>query len=505
MTAVAGARAPVGATARVWPWLLAAITALGALLRLRTLGADDLWLDEVLTLYYTNTSFIDLWLQPNDPTPPVYYTLHKLIAGGATSEAAIRSVSAAAGIAAIPVMFALGRSLAGPTAGLAAALFLALSGPHIEYSQEARAYALAFLFILASAAGMAEHLRRADSGDPRLGRPLAVNGIFAVLAVYTHLTASLWLVASEAALLAHALLTMERAEAFRRWSRAARWTIPAALPAFGMTMSGSSEFVWLENAGLSDFIATLGSMALVRDGLDWQGWGDAVLVAALLPGVAWLFRHRSAALLVCALAAFPLLLWAGGLLKPVFMFRTGLPFLAVPILCWAFSAARLPRAFGLVLAVVVGAILTASHVGYERSGRGGFDWSGASAFLERNAGPGDVAILCTWKNFPPLRYYMAGDSALRVVGVWTPELALVFPTAADDRDPWLEHYSPQASEPVSPTELRATMAHGSTAWIVDPLCPNHEAALLDQFLADMGAAPVTRWEGRQMTISAASF
>ena len=46
---------------------------------------------------------------------------------------------------AIPVVFAIGKFVAGNRAGLLASLLLATSVVHVHYSQEARAYALLFL------------------------------------------------------------------------------------------------------------------------------------------------------------------------------------------------------------------------------------------------------------------------------------------------------------------------------------------------------------------------
>jgi len=54
------------------------------------------------------------------------------------------------GVFAIPVIFQIGKLLFNETFGLVTALFLAVSGFHIQYSQEARAYSLYFLLMSVS-------------------------------------------------------------------------------------------------------------------------------------------------------------------------------------------------------------------------------------------------------------------------------------------------------------------------------------------------------------------
>ena len=139
---------------------LLVIMVFGAFLRVNTIGYEDLWIDEVLTITYTRSSFFDLWFHPSDPTPPLYYTLFKLLVSDTGSPVAVRSLSAVLGILSIPVIYAVGRSLSNDATGLAAALFLAVSGPHITYSQEARAYALLFLLVLLSSYYLSEALKK---------------------------------------------------------------------------------------------------------------------------------------------------------------------------------------------------------------------------------------------------------------------------------------------------------------------------------------------------------
>ena len=58
------------------------------------------------------------------------------------SEMALRLPAAIASILGVAALWALGRRMLGPTVGLLAAFFLALSAMHIEFAQEVHAYAL---------------------------------------------------------------------------------------------------------------------------------------------------------------------------------------------------------------------------------------------------------------------------------------------------------------------------------------------------------------------------
>ena len=115
-------------------------------------------------------------------------------AAGGRDELGLRSLSAAAGIATVPVAYAAARELAGRRAGLIAALLVAVSPMLVWYSQEARSYALLVLLSTASLWLMA----RARSW-PAAGR-LVGWAIVAALALWTHYFA-LFVVAPEALLL----------------------------------------------------------------------------------------------------------------------------------------------------------------------------------------------------------------------------------------------------------------------------------------------------------------
>ncbi|MGZ8649532.1 MAG: glycosyltransferase family 39 protein [Solirubrobacteraceae bacterium] len=120
-----------------------ALTVLAALLRLPTLGAQSLWLDETLTGRMARGGLRELFerVAAEEANPPLYYVVEWLwckLAG--TSEIALRLPSALYGIALVPVAYLIGERLASRRTGYALAALVAVNPLLVYYSQEARGY-----------------------------------------------------------------------------------------------------------------------------------------------------------------------------------------------------------------------------------------------------------------------------------------------------------------------------------------------------------------------------
>jgi mannosyltransferase len=175
-------------------WLVVGLVILGGVLRFATLGAQSYWFDEAqaahelhLSLGSMLSSMVDL-----ETAPPLYFVLGWAWAHvfGA-DEVALRSLSALAGTALIPIAYLCGRELVSRRAGLLTAAFVAVSPFMIWYSQEAREYMLLAAFCGASLLCFVRASR-----DPSR-RNLAWWALFSVLALLTHYFAG-FLVAPEA-------------------------------------------------------------------------------------------------------------------------------------------------------------------------------------------------------------------------------------------------------------------------------------------------------------------
>lgn len=145
--AAEGSRAPARALPHWWP--LAALTLLGAVLRLSTLDLQSFWYDEAFTPVHVLHASLGGTLRGvvhTENSPPLWYLLawanSRILGDG---EVALRLPSALAGIASIPVAWGIGRELAGRRAAIMCAALVAVGPLFVWYSQEARAYGLVAL------------------------------------------------------------------------------------------------------------------------------------------------------------------------------------------------------------------------------------------------------------------------------------------------------------------------------------------------------------------------
>ena len=118
------------------------------------LGDASLWLDESSTLRFSRLPFSTLWVSAYDTHPPLYYTIISLITNFGDSEFAVRFPSVVFSVLTVVVIYIATRKIAGSTAALAASVMLSLSFHNLEYSQEARNYALLNLCLACSFLGL---------------------------------------------------------------------------------------------------------------------------------------------------------------------------------------------------------------------------------------------------------------------------------------------------------------------------------------------------------------
>lgn len=169
-------------------------------LRVPRLDFQPLWWDEGYSIWFANQPVTEiLRLTALDIHPPLYY----ILLGGwsqwfGLSPAALRLFSVLVGVLAIPLIYVVGRRLAGWRSGMLAAILLAISPLHIFYSQEVRMYGLAVTWSLLALGFSARWLevgtrgrrmvgggwqvvRRGwltpASGDPGIGSGLQADGL----------------------------------------------------------------------------------------------------------------------------------------------------------------------------------------------------------------------------------------------------------------------------------------------------------------------------------------
>lgn len=125
-----------------------ALTAAAVGLRFYRLGHQGFWYDEANSALLVRMSpgrMLGL-LGQSESTPPLYYCLAWVwVRVFGSGEAGLRSLSALAGVAVVPVAYGIGAVLATRRVGLVAAALAASNTLLIWYSQEARSYSLLVL------------------------------------------------------------------------------------------------------------------------------------------------------------------------------------------------------------------------------------------------------------------------------------------------------------------------------------------------------------------------
>jgi mannosyltransferase len=173
---------------------LAALTVLAAILRFSTLDVQSFWFDEAVTVGLVKSSFGHMLssIGGSESTPPLYYMIawvwSRVFGHG---EVGLRSLSALAGTAFVPVAYAAGAELSSRRTAFVIGALAAVSPLLIWYSQEARSYSLLVLFAGLSFLFFVRQLR-----EPR-DSTLVLWTIASALAIATHYFAG-FVVAPEA-------------------------------------------------------------------------------------------------------------------------------------------------------------------------------------------------------------------------------------------------------------------------------------------------------------------
>jgi mannosyltransferase len=165
-------------------WIVAGLTLLAGILRFATLGIQAYHHDEIVTAsrvlrggFFHAMDAVGF----SESAPPLYYALAWVwtqLTG--TGEFGLRSLSAVAGVATVPVAYLVGIELRGRRAGLMAAALVAVNPMLLWYSQEARAYAL---LVLLCAVSLLYYVRALRGGSRR---DFVLWGIASGLALASH-------------------------------------------------------------------------------------------------------------------------------------------------------------------------------------------------------------------------------------------------------------------------------------------------------------------------------
>jgi mannosyltransferase len=398
-------------------WIVAGLTVLAATLRFATLGVQAYHHDEIVTA--SRVLRDGFWhameaVGFSESAPPLYYALAWVwtqLTG--TGEVGLRSISALAGVATVPVVYLLGAELRGRRAGIVAAALVAVNPMLLWYSQEARSYALLVLLTAAAALYFVRALDRPTAGRGNL----TLWGVFSALALATHYFA-IFPIALEAAW----LLWRRRREAVAGLGIVLLAGLALAPLAIHQMSLGHAE--WIGDRSLGHRVWEAGVTFVVGETGDIVSRPETVLPAAVpllavLSGLLLLLlradrAERRAGGLMLALAAVtvagPLALALVAPGKDYVLARNLLPALVPLLVAVAIGVtARRARRIGMVVASVLAAyslgfcVWVSVSPAWQRP-----DWDSVAARLGEPTAP--RAIVLWTLGAASLRYYLSTGS-----------------------------------------------------------------------------------------------
>jgi uncharacterized membrane protein len=351
-----GGRAGAGYLADVF--LAALAVAVGLVARLLHLEHKPLWLDEVLTLNRAHLAphalVADSFANRHMPS---YFLIVRWFAQLGDDAATLRLPSVLFGALSVGVLYAIGRRLGGRTAGIVAALLLALSPQQVQYGQEARSYTLETLLIVIALWGIVRIAQApVQSGRGVLaGWGAYVLGTVGALDVLAG--AAPWLIAANLAFLLIWRAQGAQRRAFaRHWAGAHGMIGVLCLPLYALLIAGgdghmAAKFNWIPRLSWHGVWVSFASTYLMR--------ASAVVHLDLLPAAvpvlapivgglavigAWRLRHRpDGGAVVLAAACLPAMVIAVSLFQPLLLPRYILWSAAPFFLLAGAGAAAMPR------------------------------------------------------------------------------------------------------------------------------------------------------------------
>jgi hypothetical protein len=378
------------------------LTLLGALLRFPTLDRQSYWLDELVTASLLDRGLGDVLREVprSEATPYLYYVVAWAWSQGfGLGEVGLRSLSALAGTATVPLAYLAGGVLVSRRAGIAAAALVATNPFLVWYSQEARSYALLSLFCAGSVLAFGHGLG---------GRRGALAGwaVVSALAIATHYFA-VFVVVAEAA-----WLLVRRGP--RRRATLLACLVPAATVLLHVPLvlaqRGNGEAV--AGSSLAPRVAGIPKNLVVGYSFPAEALGSVVAALLVLTGAVLVLRlgttERRGALVAGSLAA-------AAVLTPVALALVGVDFLiarnaiaavvpAAVCLGAGYAAGRLGIAAAAALCSLCIAVAVAPAV--DRS-YGRTDWRGAASALEAVDGPRAI-VVTPYMSRTLWRPYLAG-------------------------------------------------------------------------------------------------
>ena len=294
--------------------IVAGLTVLAAVLRFAAIGHQGFWYDEASTALLVHLGPIKMLrvIPARESTPPLYYAVAWIWAHiFGSGEAGLRSLSALAGTATVPAVYAAGSRLISRRAGVVAAALAACNPLLIWYSQEARSYALLVLLTALTVWAFAA------AREQPTARRLALWALLAALALLTHYYAVLAVVPE-----AVWLLATGRRDRRVQIAVGATALVGVALIPLAIRQAGTGHSNWIAAIRFGGRIGQVPPQFLIGFGAPAAGWlklVGALAVAGAIASLVWRAEgdERRGAVVAATIAAggvvLELLLIAGGI------------------------------------------------------------------------------------------------------------------------------------------------------------------------------------------------
>jgi 4-amino-4-deoxy-L-arabinose transferase-like glycosyltransferase len=396
------------------------ITLVAAILRFTRIGHQGFWFDEgntALLVHLPLGRMLGL-LPQSESTPPLYYCVAWVWSRAfGSTEAGLRSLSALAGVAFVPVAYGVGAKLVSRRGGLIVAALAACNPFLVWYSQEARSYSL--LVLLSGCALFAfAHART----DPR-PRALGAWAVFSGLALATHYYAVVAVVPQAAWLV---LGHRRRRDVWIAVGVVGLCGL--ALVPLALSQNHTGHDSWIGHTPLGIRLgqilpqALIGTNAPARQPLKFVAFALAVVALALL-GLAWRRRHPDSARALSGTALAGGLTVAGFVLALVFVTAGSDSLITRNLLAlWlpaavlvgggmALAAGRALRALGVAAAValcLIG-IVASGWIAFDRTMQRP-DWRYVARALgaQRVGAPARALLIQHYRTLLPLSLYLPG-------------------------------------------------------------------------------------------------
>ena len=211
---------------------LSVVVIFGALLRLWNLGQWSFWIDEVFTVKDAKGFSLESWQRIPNPIP--YLAVKLSIALANDSEWGSRLIPCIVGIASIPAVFGLGRTLFNWHIGLLSSMFMACSSWHLFWTQNARYPIFTLLFAVLTAWLFYLSLER----DSTL---LTIGALVSCFCLILSHTLSVVIVP---ALAAYAMICLLEKSNKKRWLNLLIFFIPFAMPVLALLLPEVRDYLF---------------------------------------------------------------------------------------------------------------------------------------------------------------------------------------------------------------------------------------------------------------------